>query len=251
MLITVKTYPTPSQHHVETVCVAGVRVDTAQPSWVRLYPIPFRALGQQEQFKKYQLIKTALTPRGGTDVRPESYRPRLQGMQLLDTIDSQGNWSKRRELIGPLLGATTTCELVKVNRATTYDKPAPSLGLVKPEVLRVEPIEFRPWSAKQLDKVKRASEPDLFNTPLQELQPVPHRLKVTLAYPFNRSSRCAGWSSCRSALSGVHGWTPGMVPHRFALRGATEHSWLPAEPGAPAGRTTLASLRPALLLLNG
>jgi len=74
---------------------------------------------------------------------------------------------------------------------------------------------------------------------------------VALAYPFNRSSRCAGWSSCRSALSGVHGWTPGMVPHRFGLRGATEHSWLPAEPGAPAGRTTLASLRPALLLLNG
>jgi len=72
-----------------------------------------------------------------------------------------------------------------------------------------------------------------------------------LAYPFKRSSRCAGWSSCRSALSGVHGWTPGMVPHRFGLRGATEHSWLPAEPGAPAGRTTLASLRPALLLLNG
>lgn len=201
VLITVKTYPTPSQHHVETVCVAGVRVDTAQPSWVRLYPIPFRALGQQEQFKKYQLIKTALTPRGGTDVRPESYRPRLQGMQLLDTIDSQGNWSKRRELIGPLLGATTTCELVKVNRATTYDKPAPSLGLVKPEVLRVEPIEFRPWSAKQLDKVKRASEPDLFNTPLKELQPVPHRLKVTY--------RCME-SGCRKHEQEILDWELGV-----------------------------------------
>ena len=77
------------------------------------------------------------------------------------------------------------------------------------------------------------------------------RHKSALAYPFNRSSRCAGWSSCRSALSWVHGWTPGMVPHRFGPRGATEHWWLPAEPGAPAGRTTLASLRPALLLLNG
>jgi hypothetical protein len=179
ILITVKTYPTPSQHHVETVCVAGVRVDQPQPSWVRLYPIPFRALGQQEQFKKYQLIRAEITPRGGSDLRPESYRPTLQTMELLDVIDSKRNWAKRRQLIGPLIGATTTCELIAINRATSYDRPAPSLGLVQPEVLRIEALEYRPWNLKQLEKVRRASEPDLFNAPLQELQPVPHRLRVT------------------------------------------------------------------------
>lgn len=178
ILITVKTYPTPSQHHVETVCVAGVRLDRGYPEWVRLYPIPFRSLGQQEQFKKYQLIKAVISPRGGSDVRPESYRPDLNSMELLEALDSKRNWASRRELIEPLIGGTTTCELIAVNRATSYDLPAPSLGLIQPEIRRIEALPFRPWNTTQMRKVQRAAEPDLFNTPLHELQPVPHRLRV-------------------------------------------------------------------------
>jgi hypothetical protein len=178
ILITVKTYPTPSQHHVETVCVAGVRIDRGYPEWVRLYPIPFRSLGEQEQFKKYQLIRANITPRGGSDVRPESYRPDLQSIERLETIDTRRNWAARRELIEPLIGDTTTCELIAINRATSYDRPAPSLGLIRPDVRRIEPLAFRPWNGTQMQKVKRAAEPDLFNAPLQQLQPVPYRLRV-------------------------------------------------------------------------
>ncbi len=111
-------------------------------------------------------------------MRPESFRPDLQHLELLETIDTKRNWGARRELIEPLIGATTTCELVEINRATSYDRPAPSLGLIKPRVSRIEPLDFRPWNTKQLQKVKRAAEPDLFNAPLQELQPVPYRLRV-------------------------------------------------------------------------
>lgn len=178
ILITVKTYPTPSQHHVETVCVAGVRIDQSEPSWIRLYPIAFRTLSGSEQFKKYQIVDVPIVSRGSTDCRPESYSPDMSQIEMGAVIDTKKNWAKRAALMGPLIGATTTCDLVAINRATPMNMPAPSLGLVKPEVRRIEPLPFAAWKPNQLKKVQRASEPDLFNTPLAELQPVPYRFKV-------------------------------------------------------------------------
>ena len=55
ILIVVKTYPNPSKQNKETVCVAGVLLE-APPSWIRIYPIPFRDLPYDQQFKKYQII---------------------------------------------------------------------------------------------------------------------------------------------------------------------------------------------------
>ncbi|MDQ2710039.1 MAG: hypothetical protein M3Z25_21535 [Actinomycetota bacterium] len=39
VLVTVKAYPQPSRSYGETVCVAGVRIDTPTPSWTRLHPV--------------------------------------------------------------------------------------------------------------------------------------------------------------------------------------------------------------------
>ncbi len=50
VLITVKTYPQPRMKYEETVCVAGIDMDSLQ--WVRLYPVQFRALPFEKQFRK-------------------------------------------------------------------------------------------------------------------------------------------------------------------------------------------------------
>jgi len=50
LLITVKTYPTLSRKHGETVCTAAVRSDG---SWVRLYPIPFRLMDYRDRYAKF------------------------------------------------------------------------------------------------------------------------------------------------------------------------------------------------------
>jgi hypothetical protein len=47
VLITVKTYPLPSNKYQELVCTAGVLEDGR---WIRIYPIPFRSLPQNRQF---------------------------------------------------------------------------------------------------------------------------------------------------------------------------------------------------------
>jgi hypothetical protein len=44
LVVTVKSYPQPSSRYHESVCVAGIRRDTRDPQWVRLYPVQFRDL---------------------------------------------------------------------------------------------------------------------------------------------------------------------------------------------------------------
>ena len=68
ILITVKTYPTLSRKYGETVCTAGVRPDG---SWVRIYPVPFRRLGEAEKYKKFDWIECSLV-RSRSDPRPET-----------------------------------------------------------------------------------------------------------------------------------------------------------------------------------
>jgi hypothetical protein len=52
VMITVKTYPDPSETYGETVCVAGVRLDLERPEWIRLYPVKFRNAHFDNQFSK-------------------------------------------------------------------------------------------------------------------------------------------------------------------------------------------------------
>ena len=96
ILITVKTYPTLSQKYGETVCTAGVREDG---SWVRIYPVPFRRLGEAEQYKKYDWVECRLV-RNASDVRPETFRPadarELMPVGHLGTADA---WRDRRRLL--------------------------------------------------------------------------------------------------------------------------------------------------------
>jgi len=71
ILVTVKTYPTLSRKYGETVCTAGVREDG---SWVRLYPVPFRRLGEKEHYRKYDWL-TCRVIRSTKDSRPETFHP--------------------------------------------------------------------------------------------------------------------------------------------------------------------------------
>lgn len=182
VLVTVKTYPTPSLHYMETVCVAGVRLDTPTPEWVRLYPIPFRTESFDYPFAKYQVLDLVMQHRGAKDPRPESFSPDLQKIQLGETVPTRRNWAQRRELLGDLIGATTTCELIAINRETTMDQPAPSLGLVKPINPRITAIEpGAAWNDRQQLKADRAAMPTLFSPDAEikhKLEPPAYVIKL-------------------------------------------------------------------------
>ena len=96
VLITVLTYPHPSEKYKELICIAGI---TESGHWVRLYPNPHRY--QAVKIHKYQWIEVALTPGGqNNDQRKESHKPDLSTLKICgDPIKPDHNWRERRRLI--------------------------------------------------------------------------------------------------------------------------------------------------------
>ncbi len=206
--MTVKTYPSPSDRYGETVCVAGVRLDRGAPEWIRLYPMKFRLVDYNQQFAKYEIVELPVSLPGGRDPRPESMRPDQTRMRSVRKVDTSNNWAERRHLIRPLIGATTTCELIAANNAVTYSQPAPSLGLVRVNNVRISVANGEPWDERQLNKVIKAAQPDLFNPGgFKELQPAP--FKVTVKY------RCDN-GQCPGHEPSLLDWETGQAGRRWS-----------------------------------
>lgn len=177
ILITVKTYPNPSETYGEIVCVAGVRLDRGSPSWIRLYPIKFRNADSSLRFSKYDIVEVDVFKRDGRDPRIESYQPDQQTLEVVDHVNSDGKqWIQRRKHIAPLIGATSTCALLRANPTGAMSRPAPSLGLIKPYVDAVTIAPGTPWTPSQRAKAEFASAPTLFGDEMAILEPMPFRL---------------------------------------------------------------------------
>lgn len=147
VLITVKATPQPSEKYGDTSCVAGVRIDDDRPRWIRLYPIAFRWLDGDAQFKKYDVIELEVRRRD-RDTRRESYSPTEGSWQVLRNVPP---WKARHEIISQLT-PTTTCDLA---RAASSDGAAPSLGLVYPADVDKLEFELHPqWTIEQLTKMQ-------------------------------------------------------------------------------------------------
>ena len=97
VLITVKTYPLPSNKYEELVCTAGVLEDGR---WIRIYPIPFRSLPPEKKFEKYEWIQLDLV-RNTSDFRPESYKPKSDAsrIKILSKIGTEHDWAKRKDFV--------------------------------------------------------------------------------------------------------------------------------------------------------
>lgn len=211
VLVTVKTYPTPSERHVETVCVAGVRLDTALPEWVRLYPIPFRVESFDYEFAKYQIIDVPIQARGTHDPRPESFKPDNEKIQLGEKVSTKHNWDARRKLLGHLVGERTTCELIAINRATRMNEAAPSLGLIKPKEIQLSIEDGKQWTARQQVKVDRAALPNLFGGPEVKapLEPAAYQIKARY--------RCEE-QGCRGHNQTIIDWEVGSAAYNWKRR---------------------------------
>jgi hypothetical protein len=106
VLITVKASPEPSAKYGDTVCVAGIRVDGGRAEWVRLYPLAFRWMGVEQQFKKVDLIDVEMR-RESKDSRPESYRPDIDSIEIVKHLD---DWKDRQPFM-ERVARTSTCAL--------------------------------------------------------------------------------------------------------------------------------------------
>ena len=152
ILITVKAYPAISKKYHETVCTAGI---TEEGNWIRLYPIPFRQLDYNNQFKKYEWVELDLV-RNKSDFRPESYRPKdlyLKDMISHGLIESDRNtWAERRNYV--IKNVYTNLE--KLIAEAKDKKICTSLAVFKPTKI----IDFiykettREWNKEKIDFLK-------------------------------------------------------------------------------------------------
>jgi hypothetical protein len=88
VLITVKAYPAISNKYGEVVCVAGIRMDTPRPEWVRLFPVAFRNMPFDQRFRKYDVIRLEADRHSG-DARPETYRPNVDSVEVVGHLDTK------------------------------------------------------------------------------------------------------------------------------------------------------------------
>lgn len=182
ILITVKTYPTLSTGYGETVCTAGVREDG---TWVRIYPVPFRLLGYEQQYKKYQWIECDLVPATPKDKRPESRRPVTDSFQTLEEIGTKDDWRERRRL---LTGGSGVFEMLDPLREQAKDLTI-SLAVFRPtEILDlvIKEEEEREWNQKSIEKMRLLySQQDLFddNSWRATFRVIP-KLPYSFAYRF-------------------------------------------------------------------
>ena len=152
VLITVMTYPHPSQSYRELICTAGV---TEDGKWVRLYPIDYRYLPQHQKFRKYQWIEAELAEQGAkSDRRKESRKPSLDSIRLLgEPLDTKNNWAARRNIIDKLPRHTLN------EFKMFYDQDQTSLGIVRPTRvldLTIEEVnpDWKPAQQKALDQLR-------------------------------------------------------------------------------------------------
>jgi len=114
------------------------------PRWIRLYPVPFRSLEDDKQFRKYQPVRVRAAAHSG-DLRPETRRPDLDSIELRgDPISSTKAWALRRRFVEPLM-APSMCEIVRRQR---HD--GTSLGVFRPR--RVIDLKIEKAS---IDEAKR------------------------------------------------------------------------------------------------
>jgi len=175
VLITVMTYPHPSESHQELVCTAGI---TESLEWVRLYPIDYRYRPQNQQFHKYQWIEIGLAAKGAkNDGRKESRKPELESIRILgEPLSTDHGWRARRDIIDRMPHHT------RQELEALYEKEKVSLGIVRPtEILdlKVEPAE-REWKPEWQATLKQFH---LFSGPPKQLEKLP--------YKFSYVFRCA------------------------------------------------------------
>lgn len=145
VLIAVKTYPTLSGKYDELVCTAGFKEDG---TWIRIYPIPFRKLRTENQYKKWQWITLDLV-KNDHDPRQESYRPVDIDADIVmgDTLSTKKNWAERKPFVYREVYDNLD-ELINISKHHPYK----SLAVLRPKEVKnfiCEPVE-RIWDKEKL-----------------------------------------------------------------------------------------------------
>lgn len=159
ILILCKTYPSPSAKYAETSCVAGM---DEQGKLIRLYPVPFRLIGDDKQFKKWQWITVRLE-KSRNDHRPESHKLYVDTIECDDAaLPTSDYWLARRHWLDnlPVFESFAAVEAARQAHGAT-------LALLRPGRivgLDITPVNSPDWTEDEKAKlVSLQHQADLFD----------------------------------------------------------------------------------------
>lgn len=180
VLIAVKTYPTLSGKYDELVCTAGFREDG---SWIRIYPIPFRKLGRESQYKKWQWINIDLV-KNKKDIRTESYQPvNIDDDIGLETIlTTDHNWADRKRFVLNNVYSNLD-QLIAESKYPPYK----SLAVLKPKKVLdfVWEKDSREWDEEKLKSVyANQAQLNLFEQDRETAFKIVKKLPYKFSYVF-------------------------------------------------------------------
>lgn len=207
VLITVKTYPIPSQKYDELVCTAGV---TESGDFVRLYPINFRDLPFSQQYKKYQWIELEVEKHRGRDARKESYRPNCDTIQIIGEPikTNRGNWDERARYA--LAKKARSMEELRDRQEADNT----SLGVFRPKkvhdlVISSDASDWKPRFKAELQQAR------LWECRTVSMEP-PRKVPFKFQYQFDcDDSRCKGHKMM------IEDWEVGSLFWKLANAGSS------------------------------
>jgi hypothetical protein len=186
VLITVKTYPSPSLSFKESVCVAGI---TDEGEWIRIYPIKFRDLPYEKRFKKYDIVQLSVY-RDRHDVRPESFRPDPESIEILANISTKNGWADRKSWVLRSL-SPSMCRIQQMQEANEK-----TLGVFRP--IRIIDFIIEDDSAEwPLRKLRALQQLELFEKQKTLLDKIP--------YTFKYSYLCSD-PACPGHTQSIYDW---------------------------------------------
>lgn len=159
ILILCKTYPSPSARYAETSCVAGM---DAEGKLIRLYPVPFRLISDEKQFRKWQWIRARVS-KSPNDHRPESHKVFVDTIQCAgESITTKNDWRERRDLLSkvPVFDDFEAVRKARANQGTTLAllRPSRILGL------DIKEADSPDWTEEERAKLMRLQQQgDLFD----------------------------------------------------------------------------------------
>lgn len=182
---------------------------------IRLYPVPFRLVQDDQQFRKWQWI-TARVRKSTEDRRPESHRISV------DTIDIHGEplsttnaWVSRRQAIAPLeiFEDFEALEGARQSRGV-------SLGLLRPSrllELRLSKADSPEWSDDEIAKLMQAQQQgSLFD---QDAEQRSLKLLRKLPFDFHYEYECDVGGQPRTYRHKLVDWEAGALYWNVQRRG--------------------------------
>lgn len=191
LLIVAKTYPTPSTKYRETTCVGAINSDGCIR---RLYPIPFRLLGGEQQFKKWDWIRAHIAPRRA-DKRPESRHVDPDSITRLGWMPPRRGWPARMRWVEPHV--VPSFEALEERRVRSGE----TMGFVRPTQvlgLDITSEEEQDWTPKEWENLRRLG---LFDSPDAKSRPPLRKIPFAFHYRYTCVAADGTFDECRHKVT--------------------------------------------------